>query len=141
MRRSWEGPDIYRRRSSYTSSATRSRSSRRRTGGLRSLDGLSEQSWSTRTELRHCCYKRFVDSLGPPAAAAFDLSHGSIMRHRRPIRPRCSDRVLHVHDADDLRRERDLVAAQAIRIARTVVALVVPTDDRLQVPGEFDRRE
>jgi len=40
-----------------------------------------------------------------------------------------------------LRRDRDLVAAEPVGIASAVVALVVPADDRLQVPGEFDGGE
>jgi len=40
-----------------------------------------------------------------------------------------------------LRRDGDLVAAQAIGIARAIVALVVPADDGLQVPGELDGGE
>jgi len=63
------------------------------------------------------------------------------VRHSGAVRARGRERIVHVHDADDLRRDRDLVAAQPVGIPRAVVALVVPADDGLQVPGEFDGGE
>jgi hypothetical protein len=61
--------------------------------------------------------------------------------HRGAVRTRGGERVVDVDDAYDLRGEGDLVAAQAIRVSRPVVLLVVPADDRLDVPGELDALE
>ena len=63
------------------------------------------------------------------------------IRHRGSIGTGGRERIIHVHDPHDLRRHRDLLAAQAIGIAGAVIALVVPANDRLQVPRELDRRQ
>ena len=49
--------------------------------------------------------------------------------------------VIDVHDADDLCRERDLLAVQPVGVATAVVFLVMPANDRLQIPRELDARE
>jgi len=67
------------------------------------------------------------------------LSESLLPRQRGPIAPRGGKGIVHVHDADDLRRERDLLPAQLIGIAAAVELLVMPPDDRLDVPRELDR--
>src|SRR2546425_5221604 len=128
IRGSWVGRDICQRRSSYTSSATRSPSWLRRTAGLRSSDGLSDQRWSTRTEWK-LFYSRvqegLVDRCRPPALAALDLGHRRFMRHGGPIRARGRERIIYVYDTHDLRGDGDLLTTQAIGVARAVLALAV----------------
>src|SRR5438034_1988384 len=85
--------------------------------------------------------KGVIDGPGPPALRAFDLLYSCFMGHRGPVRARRREGVVDVYDPHDLRRYRDLIAAQPVGIARAVIALVVPADDRLQVPREFDRSE
>src|SRR5436190_9504870 len=46
-----------------------------------------------------------------------------------PVGPVCGDRVERVGDREDPRRERDLLALQAVRVALAVPALVVVLDD------------
>src|SRR5207244_3685382 len=49
--------------------------------------------------------------------------------------------IVRVDDPHQLCGERNLVSLQPVGIAGAVAALVVPTDDGLQVPREFDARE
>jgi len=63
------------------------------------------------------------------------------VRHRGPVGTRGRQRVVDIRDSHDLRCDRDLVAAQAVGIARAIIALVMPADDGLQVPGELDGGE
>src|SRR2546422_5735732 len=65
----------------------------------------------------------------PVPAAPVDLRERRRPRKRGAVGTRGSEGVVHVHDAHDLRRDWDLVAAEAVGIARPVVALVVPADD------------
>src|SRR5207253_4703885 len=108
-----------------------------RTAGVQSWDGLNARGWYTHIVWRLCCssaQEGVIDGLRPPTFAALDLLQRGFIRHRGPIGTRGRERIVHVHDAYDLRRHRDLLAAHAIGIAGAIVALVVPAHDRLQVP-------
>jgi hypothetical protein len=65
----------------------------------------------------------------------------SSMGQGRAVAASRGEGVVDIHDADDLCRERNLVAPKAIGISGAVVLLVVPADDRLDIPGKLDRRE
>ena len=56
-----------------------------------------------------------------------------------PVRPVVDDRVVGVDQADDPRPDRDPLAAQAVRIARAVPALVVVAHDRGELRGGRER--
>ena len=56
-----------------------------------------------------------------------------VVRHRALVRPVVGHRVVGVGDGDDARAERDLVGAQAVRVAVAGEALVVVEDDRHRV--------
>src|SRR5438067_12035172 len=70
------------------------------------LDVLREGGDDRRVELR--------------AGAAAELSETGLRGPPRAIDPVGGDRVVRVGDEDDPRPERDLLAAQAVRIARAV---------------------
>ena len=74
-------------------------------------------------------------------AAFLDLDHCVGMRKGSPIAPGSRECVVYIHDADDLGADRDLVALEAVGITRSIVLLVVPPNDRLDVPGKLDRRQ
>ena len=50
---------------------------------------------------------------------------------RAAIRPRRRQRIEHVHDGDDLREQRNLVASQAVGIPRSIQPLVVMANDSI----------
>ena len=56
------------------------------------------------------------------------------MVERRAVRPVVDHGVVRIRDGDDPRAERDLGAAQAVRVAAAVEALVVVQDDRDRLP-------
>ena len=59
------------------------------------------------------------------AGAALELGQSSLDRERRPVRPVRGHRVERVRDAEQAGLDRDLLAAEAVRVARPVPALVV----------------
>src|SRR5439155_1563987 len=97
---------------------------------------VSESGHSQRSDRRHegCVHVR-----APLVSLRLHQSESLLPRQRGPIAPRGGKGIVHVHDADDLRRERDLLPAQLIGIAAAVELLVMPPDDRLDVPRELDR--
>src|SRR5690242_15326368 len=135
-------PMCLRLTSSRSSPASRRRRSRRCCGAFRWWTSRSGRSCSSSSRgRRQRLYERPIYRFRPPAAALLDLREGRLARERGPIRARGRERIIDVDDPHDLRRERDLVAAQAVRVARAVVAFVMPADDRLQIPRKFDGRE
>ena len=80
-------------------------------------------------------------SLGPPGAAFEDLLDRPLGGESRLTGAGDRERVVHVKDPDHLGGEGDLVPHEPVGIAAAVVVLVVPADDRLQVPGKLNVRE
>src|SRR5439155_8857525 len=71
-----------------------------------------------------------------------DLARSLLPAERRPVRPRARHRVERVRDREDAPADRDLFAAELVRIAEAVPALVVRTDYVQAFPvQEADRRE
>ena len=66
--------------------------------------------------------------------------HGVIMAERVAIGPPRRQRVVDIDDPDDLRKQRDLVATEAVRISASVDALVVSDDDRPNGTQRLQRR-
>src|SRR5262249_33512595 len=85
--------------------------------------------------------KGFVDLGTPRAATAFHLRESGLVRHRGTVAPRGGERVVDIHDADDLRREWELVTPQPVRVSGAVQLFMVPPDDRLDVPGKLHAGE
>src|SRR5438309_443381 len=75
------------------------------------------------------------------AGAAVELGARRLEVERRPVRTRLDHRAERVADGDDAGAERDLLAAQAVRIAAPVPTLVAGADDRHDVRQRLDRRE
>ncbi len=69
------------------------------------------------------------------AGAPPQLAQRVARRTGAPVRARAGHRVVGVGDVDDPRGERDVVAAQAVRVAAAVRPLVMQLDNR-QVPRE-----
>src|SRR5207249_1234336 len=88
--------------------------------------------------LGHHAPERPEHALAPPAAAVGHRLERLRHRQRRRIGPWVGQRIVDVQDSDDLCGERDLVSFESVGITAAVVALVVPADDRLQVPGKVD---
>ena len=61
-----------------------------------------------------------------------------IVRKRHLERPARNERVVDVGDGKDARGERNLLAGEAVRISRTVPALVVRLHDRAHFPREIE---
>src|SRR5204863_324453 len=94
-----------------------------------------------RWELAQRGNERIVHSAGPKPAAARDLRERRRPGERQTVGARGRERVVDVRDSYDLRGQWDLVSPQAIRVSGAIVALVMPADDGLQVPGELDARQ
>src|ERR1041384_2269210 len=73
----------------------------------------------------------------PPVAALFHLRAGLVVAHRGAIAAGGRKGVVDVDDADDLGAEWDLIAAQAVGVPGAVILLVMPADDRFDVPGKL----
>src|SRR3954451_20162172 len=65
-----------------------------------------------------------------PAAQALQLVDRLLVSPRRLIGPAVEHRLVGVGDGDDTSTKRYRLTTQAVRVAATVVALVVVTDDR-----------
>src|SRR3989449_236658 len=78
---------------------------------------------------------------GPPPPAAGHLGEGLGGRQRRLMSAGRGERVPDVEDPHDLRCERNLIALEPIGVAASVVPLVMPADDGLQVPRELHVRQ
>src|SRR5713226_4774291 len=81
--------------------------------------------------------KRVEHRLRPPLPPARDRLQRRRPRERRAVGARCSEGIVDIHEAYDLRCYGDLVPRKPVGVAGPVVALVVPADDRLQAPGEL----
>src|SRR5439155_6729262 len=77
-----------------------------------------------------------VDDRGIELAAGLgeDLLAGRLPRAALAVRPVARHRVERVGDREDPRGERDLLAAEPVRVAVTVPALVVRADDEEPLP-------
>src|SRR5437868_7057955 len=85
--------------------------------------------------------KRLIHFGAPPATTGVHLGERLGPRPGRTVAARAHQCVIYVDDADDLRGQGNLVAAQAVGISAAVDLLVMPPDDRLDVPREIDRAE
>src|SRR5690349_10688916 len=77
----------------------------------------------------------------PPAPRFLNLEQRRGMAQCRTIASGRGKGIVHIDDADDLRVDWDLVSPEPVRIPGPIVALVVPANDRLDIPGKLDRRE
>src|SRR5436190_12723617 len=59
---------------------------------------------------------------------------------RGPVRPMRGQRIEDVADADDLRQQRDFVAAKPLRIAAAIETLMMAPDDRPHAAQRLQRR-
>ena len=66
------------------------------------------------------------------ALAVYDHPQGGLVVIRGLVAAHACQRVVHIGNRNDLRRDRDLLAGQAVRIAAAVVALVVPARDLIR---------
>src|SRR6266511_1819131 len=64
-----------------------------------------------------------------PSTLGGDLGHRSLPARGGPIRPLARNRIERVRDGEDSRAERDRLPSQAVRISRSVPALVMGTND------------
>src|SRR4051794_22419194 len=80
-----------------------------------------------------------IDVRAPPAPALLDLEQRCRMTQRRTVASSRGKRVVDIDDADDLGVDRNLVALQPVGVTGAVVPLVVPADDRFDVPGKLHR--
>src|SRR5215218_3235714 len=72
-----------------------------------------------------------LDAVGIELAAGVppDLRERGVLAAAAAIWPRLRNRLKRVGHRDDAGRERDLLAALPVRVARSVPTLVVPADD------------
>ena len=75
--------------------------------------------------------------LGP--ATAEELGAGVLDRLRRLVRATAHDDLERVRRGHDIRLDRHEIAAELVGIAGAVVALVMRSDDRHEVPKGLDR--
>ena len=68
------------------------------------------------------------------------VADGILLRPGRTVRARRRQRVVDVDDPDDLCEQRDVIAAQPVRVAAAVDAFVVTADDRTHPPQRLERR-
>ena len=66
------------------------------------------------------------------ALAVYDHPQGGLVVIRGLVAAHACQRVVHIGNRNDLRRDRDLLAGQAVRIAAAVVALVMPARDLIR---------
>src|SRR4051794_38656814 len=81
-----------------------------------------------------------VDDLGIELRARGLFDHRARLDHlaRRAVGAHGGQRIEHVGDREDARRQRDDLAGQAVGVAGAVPALVMVADDELGLPEEVD---
>src|SRR5206468_9421945 len=75
------------------------------------------------------------------ACAFVEAAQGFLLGEPLPVRAVRRHRVVRVADQDDPRFDRDVIAAEAVRIAGAVETLVTVSYDRLDILETVDRRD
>ena len=86
-------------------------------------------------------HKRVEHAVRPRSAHLRHLGQRYFVLECRPVCACGRECIVDIDDSNDLRRERNLIAAQPVGISGAIVLLMVPADDRLDVPRKFDIRE